>query len=174
MDYYFRKATINEVKHIFDLIQKRMHWMDKVGIKQWNVTEYDKIYPIEYYMKEQSKGTLFVLEEKKTNNIVAAAVLLEEDDRWNDGASSFYLHNFVTDIDAKGVGKIFLAKAEEYATIKGKKYFRLDSAESNKKLEQYYTFQKFEAVGRCIDAQYIGILRQKELSKKTMINGFFR
>lgn len=166
MNYNFRKATLNEVKHIFELIQRRMNWMDKVGIKQWNVTEYDKIYPIEYYMKEQSKGTLFVLEEKKTNNIVAAAVLFEEDDRWNDGASSFYLHNFVTDIEDKGVGKIFLAKAEEYATIKGKKYFRLDSAEDNKNLEQYYTSQGFEAVGRCIDRQYIGILRQKELSKK--------
>lgn len=163
MNYYFRKATINEVKHIFDLIQKRMHWMDKVGIKQWNVTEYDKIYPIEYYMKEQSKGTLFVLEEKKTNNIVAAAVLLEEDNRWNDDASSFYLHNFVTDIDAKGTGKIFLAKAEEYASTKGKKYFRLDSAEDNKNLEEYYSLQGFVAVGKCIDGQYIGILRQKEL-----------
>lgn len=163
MNYNFRKATLNEVKHIFKLIQRRMNWMDKVGIKQWNVTEYDKIYPIEYYMKEQSKGTLFVLEEKKTNNIVAAAVLLEEDDRWNDGASSFYLHNFVTDIDAKGAGKIFLAKAEGYASTKGKKYFRLDSAEDNKNLEVYYTLQGFVAVGRCIDGQYIGILRQKEL-----------
>lgn len=163
MNYNFRKATLSEVKHIFKLIQRRMNWMDKVGIKQWNVTEYDKIYPIEYYIKEQSKGTLFVLEEKKTNNIVAAAVLLEEDDRWNDGASSFYLHNFVTDIDAKGAGKIFLAKAEGYASTKGKKYFRLDSAEDNKNLEEYYTLQGFVAVGRCIDGQYIGILRQKEL-----------
>lgn len=43
MDYYFRKATINEVKHIFDLIQRRMNWMDKIGIKQWNVLIVNKI-----------------------------------------------------------------------------------------------------------------------------------
>ena len=72
------------------------------------------------------------------------------------------------------MGKIFLAKAEKYASTKGKKYFRLDSAEDNKKLEQYYTSQGFEAVDRCIDGQYFGILRQKELFKKTMINGFFK
>ena len=39
MNYNFRKATLNEVKHIFELIQRRMNWMDRVGIKQWNVTD---------------------------------------------------------------------------------------------------------------------------------------
>ena len=38
-NYFFRRAEADEVPAIFDLIMSRVHWMDEVGTRQWNVTD---------------------------------------------------------------------------------------------------------------------------------------
>ncbi|MBR3767343.1 MAG: TIGR01212 family radical SAM protein [Clostridia bacterium] len=168
--YIFREIKEDEIPIMFEMILSRMKWMDKVGIKQWNVTKYDEVYPIAYYEEKRQKGEVFVLEEKTNGDIVAAAVLKSEDDRWEGVPcykrhSAFYLHNFAAKIGKKGVGAIFLSLAEEYAKEKGKEYFRLDSADDNKKLEKYYTEKGYIPVGECIDGLYTGILREKKLQE---------
>ena len=44
-DYIFREITKEEIPQMFWLILQRMKWMDEKGIKQWNVTNFDKVYP---------------------------------------------------------------------------------------------------------------------------------
>ena len=53
--------TSDEIPEMFELILRRMEWMDLKGIKQWNVTEYDSVYPMEHYEELRRKGELFAL-----------------------------------------------------------------------------------------------------------------
>lgn len=49
MGYDFRLAINNEIDTIFSLYKKRIQWMDKSGIQQWNMTNYLEVYPISHY-----------------------------------------------------------------------------------------------------------------------------
>lgn len=161
--YLFRKAEKQEVPMVFDLIMRRVAWMDQVGIRQWNTTKYDECYPQEYYEKRRQKDELFVLEERPSGCLVCVGALFHEDARWPDPESAYYLHHLASAVDAKGVGSIFLQEAEKYTKKQGKTYLRLDSAVGNTVLEEYYTSRGYVEAGRCIDRLYKGILRQKKL-----------
>lgn len=166
--YTFREIKKEEIPLMFSLILKRMEWMDLKGIKQWNVTAYDEVYPLSYYEEHRLLHEVFVLEKKENGGIVAAAVLKKEDDRWEGvkvyaEQTAFYLHNFVSRIGERGAGEIFLYFAEKYASMKGMEYFRLDSADDNVKLEEYYAAKGYVPVGECVDGLYRGVLREKKL-----------
>lgn len=163
-EYVFRRIGRDEIPKMFQMILDRISWMDAQGIKQWNVTNYHEAYPQSYYEDQRKKGLLFVLAEKSSDEIVCAAVLKEQDEFWEDKVPAIYLHNFVSKIGEKGVGTKFLEFAEEYALSKNKLYFRLDSAQDNKGLSDYYEAQGFMPVGTCQDGPYRGVLRQKKLS----------
>ena len=161
--YLFRPIREEEIPLMFDLIRKRMQWMDAVGIRQWNVTEYDKVYPLSYYEEKQRRGEVFVLEDCEKATVVCAAVLKEQDERWPDQPPAFYLRNFASRLGEKGVGRIFMEKAEDYARARGKQFFRLDASQDNPRLIQYYQEQGYAPVGSCIDGVYQGTRMEKRL-----------
>ncbi|MBQ8592379.1 MAG: MBL fold metallo-hydrolase [Lachnospiraceae bacterium] len=168
-DYLFREITKEEIPQMFELILKRMIWMDEKGIKQWNVTKYDEVYPLHYYEDAWNRGEIFVLVDKIAGEIVCAGALKESDERWKkDNIPAFYLHHFVTKVGEQGIGRVFLQYAEKYAKEKGKIFFRLDSAVGNDKLTKYYEEQGYLPVGSCVDGMYEGILRQKKLEENLM------
>lgn len=111
----FEKASADEVKEIFSLYEKRVEWMEKNKIHQWNETDYLGSYPEPYYEEQQKSGNLYVL--KISGKIAGAAVVLRNDERWKDFECqpSFYVHNLVTDIQAKGAGKVILGEIEKLA-----------------------------------------------------------
>ena len=162
MEYRFRHVeTKEEVEACYELAMKRMHWMDDVGIKQWNVTRYDLRYPLSYYMS--IRNDLYALEDED-GHIICAAALFESDVRWNENHElAFYVHHLASSLHAKHAGSIFLEKAEAYAKKVGKNYMRLDSAVDNSKLEDYYSSRGYVACGLCEDGAYKGILREKKL-----------
>ena len=166
--YIFRQIKSEEIPEMFDIILERVAWMDEVGIRQWNVTGYAEAYPLSYYEEKHEKGEVFVLEEAESSKILCAGVLRNEDERWDhvcdsaDG-SALYLHNFASRVSAKGIGGIFLEMAEKFAAESGKQYFRLDSADDNEFLTQYYSSRGYLPVGSCIDGPYTGILREKRI-----------
>ncbi len=162
-EYIFREIEKKEVPQMFALIRQRMKWMDEQGIRQWNAVNYDEIYPLEYYEQARQRGEVFVLVERAAGEVCCAAVLKEQDERWADPQPAIYVHNFVSAVGQSGLGAAFLRAAEDYAAQRGKAYLRLDSAEDNAALAQYYTAQGFEAVGYCTDGPYQGVLRQKAL-----------
>lgn len=45
MEYKFLLANETMLDDIVALVIKRIKWMDSVGIKQWNVTNYMEVYP---------------------------------------------------------------------------------------------------------------------------------
>ena len=162
-DRVFRKIWEDEVPDLFDLVLRRIQWMDERGIKQWNVTGYAEAYPLSYYEQQRQLGSVYVLTDGESSEILCGAVLREADERWDDETPALYLHNFVSKIGAHGAGTAFLRIAEAYARNNGKQYFRLDSAEDNPKLAKYYEELGFVAVGSCVDGPYQGILREKRI-----------
>ena len=148
---------------MFDLIMRRVAWMDQVGIRQWNTTRYDRRYPLEYYENRRQMGELFVLEDTRTGALACVGALFHEDERWPEPASALYLHHLAAEVGAKGMGSLFLERAEAYAAQQGYAWMRLDSAVGNQTLEDYYTSRGYAEAGRCVDGLYEGILRQKRL-----------
>ena len=165
--YVFRRAEKHEVPAVFALIMARVRWMDEVGIRQWNVTDYAGCYPPAHYEAARRRGDLFVLTDDA--GIAACAVLRQNDERWSDAMQAaepaFYLHHLASRPGAKGAGRVFLQMAEEYALTQGKTRFRLDSADDNAFLADYYTAQGYVPVGKCVDGLYSGILREKLLRR---------
>lgn len=157
--YEFRKANIEDIDLIIELIQKRIDWMDEVGIKQWNTTNYMECYPRSHFV--DILNDLYVVTKDK--EIICAGTLYESDDRWTKKGSAYYIHHLVTDFGYKGLGYFFLDNALVLARKNNKEYLRLDSATTNTKLEKYYTDYGFIPVGTCIDGLYEGILREIKL-----------
>ena len=162
MGYKFLLADETKLDEIVDLIIERIKWMDRVGIKQWNVTNYMEAYPKQYYQRQINERRLYVIVED--SKVIAAVVLLEEDDRWDDNISAYYLHNFVTDTNVKGVGKKMLEFVENLARENGKSKLRLDCAEDNEFLNNYYENQGYHLVGKCEEGLYKGNKREKNLA----------
>ncbi len=163
--YIFRAIRKEEIQQMYQMILDRMDWMDEVGIRQWNVTHYDTVYPLSYYEQKRIEGEAFVLEDTRTGEIVCAGVLKKEDDRWPTEAPALYLHHFVTKVEYKGVGAIFLELAEQYVLSTGRSLMRLDSAVGNTTLADYYGSKGYMPVGTCVDGLYKGILREKVLRR---------
>ena len=162
--FLFRSARAHEVQAVFDLVMRRVAWMDTVGIRQWNTTKYDERYPLHYYEKKRQMEELFVLEDTHTGSLVCVGALFHADERWPEPAKALYLHHFAAEVGAKGMGNLFLREAEQYAARMGMTYLRLDSAVGNETLERYYTSRGYVEAGRCDDGLYHGILRQKSLN----------
>lgn len=163
MGHIFRLAELSDVDAVFQLYRKRIYWMNKKGIRQWNVTGYLDAYSIDYYMMQQALGNLYVLEEN--NTVIGAVVLLQADERWNEktDVSAFYLHNLVTDTEVSGAGVKILLEVEKIAKKLAKRFVRLDCAVDNDFLNDYYSSLGYEIVGTCQEGTYIGTLREKTI-----------
>lgn len=159
----FRKAKADEVERAFSLMEKRVHWMDETGIRQWNVTRYLEAYPMSYYEERQSAGSLYVL--VRDGSIIGTVVLLEDDERWQDRSAepALYVHNLATMPGEKGAGKTILLEAEQLARSMGKHYIRLDCAVDNQFLNSYYASFGYQLAGTCEEGLYKGNRLEKEL-----------
>lgn len=165
MNYLFRYATKSDITSIFKLYENRIKWMDKKGLKQWNTTDYLRVYPLDYFQKQLEDKHLYIIEDIVCNKIIGAAVLLHKDIRWDnaEAENAYYIHNLVTDICRKGIGKIILKEIENLALSEQKTYIRLDCSVDNAFLNNYYEALEYFSVGQCKDGLYIGIKREKKL-----------
>ena len=152
------------MESVYRIIDERIHWMDKVGIRQWNTTDYWGVYPRSYYQWRAENRELFVFQDAN-NRVLAVGALLREDPRWEDGSvtSAFYLHHFATVLDAPSAGSHALLAMEDYARALGKERLRLDCAVDNGFLNGYYEKRGYQMCGSCVDGLYEGNLREKFL-----------
>ena len=162
MEYKFLLADEKMLDDIFELFIKRIKWMDSVGIRQWNVTNYIEAYPKEYYQRQIEEKHLYVIIDDN-DKVISAVVLLEDDELWNDKISAYYVHNLVTDMKIKGIGKKMLECVEDLARKNKKTKLRLDCAEDNAFLNNYYESKGYLFVGKCEEGVYKGNKRQKNL-----------
>lgn len=162
MRYVFELGKISELPQVYEIIDQRIRWMNEVGIRQWNVTDYWECYPKEYYKKNVCEGRLYVLKRETDSRVVAAAVIYEKDARWGaDDAPAYYVHHLATALGEKGAGTVMLDALFWLAGEHEKKYLRLDCAIDSEKLNEYYEQQGFIFAGTCVDGKYTGNLREK-------------
>lgn len=159
----FRILRKEEIYLVFEMIKKRVEWMEQNNIKQWSKAYYEEIYPLSYYEEECLADHVYGLIDNKTNIILASAVILKEDTRWPDLENALYVHNLVTRNGYTGIGKIFIKKLEELAKSNGVNYLRLDCSIYNDKLNKYYDNLGFIKCGTCVEGDYQGFLRQIKL-----------
>ena len=164
MDKNIFKIAINaDIDAVLELIQKRIEWMDKNNIFQWNKTNYLTCYPKKYFDELVSKSHLFVMKDEMAGRIIGAVALLEEDKRWNDNLPSYYIHNLVSDAEIPGIGAAIIKCCEKMAINNHKNRIRLDCQASNHKLNQYYQELGFQYVEKIQDGHYIGNKREKRM-----------
>ena len=165
IDYVFRAAQSCEVAEIFGLYVERVRWMDENNINQWNTTGYLERYPVSYYKEQCELGTLYILLNANDSKLVGAVVLYQSDDRWLDKADvpAYYIHNLVTAPGVKGAGVRIIEESERLGIEHGKHCMRLDCAEDNIYLNEYYASKGYVEAGRCKDGLYVGIRREKRL-----------
>jgi len=163
----FRKARLQDVEAIMALVQRRIDWMNVVGLHQWNETDYFGRYPREYW----ERNIDYFLVGEADIHVVVAIALYTEDVRWtrdghytgNLSGAAYYLHHLVTDPAAKGAGVEMMKYVEHYAAEQGIHLLRLDSAVGNLSLEKYYNALGYTSCGICQDRLYHGILREKSI-----------
>lgn len=164
-NYIFIKAKYGDVEEVYGLIIKRIKWMDKNEISQWNKTNYLDSYPKEYFEEKVTLEQLYVMKDSFSGKVAGAVVLLEEDRRWSmDRSKSYYIHNFVSDMQIRNVGTRIIVECEKMAIKKGKDRIRFDCQASNHKLNEYYHRLGFKSVGKVQDGSYAGIKREKKLT----------
>jgi len=167
MNYLFEKAKIEDLETIYTLINERMMWMLARGIDQWEPNHYWNIYPKSYYYDMMTQGKLYVL---RGQEVLGAIILYEEDNRWENGKDipAYYLHNFVTTLKVKGIGKIILKEVEQLAIKNSKEVIRLDCMAKNDFLNGYYENLGYLLVGNCVEGIYYGNLREKILKNSSV------
>ena len=163
--YQLMVASKSDLEIVFQLIEQRIELMNRVGIKQWNETNYCEVYPKTYYERLMRQGRLYVLKSNQTHRVIGAVACFDQDERWCDTkeVSAYYLHHLVTDYREKGVGHILLKEIEGVARKHKKHCLRLDCAMDNERLNQYYEEQGFLWCGQCEEGLYRGNLREKTL-----------
>lgn len=164
MDEAFTQAKPEDAAGVMALVKERAAWMDRVGIRQWNVNRYPEVYPEEYYREEARAGRLYLL--RRNGAIASAAVLRQEDGQWEDSAAAraLYVHNLVSSLNDKGAGGRLLDWAEKLARERGLTALRLDCAANNASLNEYYEKKGFRLCqGQCVDGPYVGNKREKTL-----------
>ena len=167
MHYELKRGTLSDLPQVYKIIDDRIHWMDVVGIRQWNVTDYWECYPKSYYEKAVHDGTLYVLKNPDDDQVVSVAVLYEQDARWTkqQGPAAYYVHHLATRIGEKGAGVEMVRQCENLAAKNQKQYLRLDCAIDNPKINAYYDRLHYDYAGTCVDGKYAGNLRQKRVGR---------
>lgn len=150
-----------DAEALFEIIRRRVDWMDENGIDQWNNHDYLSVFPIEYYLKKADEMKLCVC--KEDGKVVCGAVLEESDKRWNDGEKAVYVHNFAADEGHPGTGRKMLEYIIALAKRRGCRFVRLDCDVENAKLNAYYESFGFYSLDGFTEGPYRGIKKQKEL-----------
>lgn len=165
MAYVFTRAQPENIYELYKIIEKRVEWMEVKGIRQWNTTDYLNTYPIPYFIAHQKCGNLYIAKDTENNKVCGVMVLMPFDTRWEgyEDFDSYYVHNFATDPETKGLGEFMLLEAEAIASQHGKTYLRLDCPSHNVYLNNFYESKGYKFIGTCLDGPYRGNRREKKL-----------
>ena len=165
MNYIFKRAEIEDVPKLFEIIKNRVGWMEAKGLKQWNTTDYLNVYPLSYFEEHQKNGRLFAMKDDISGDVATVMVLLSDDKRWGElnTRDAYYVHNFATNPFIKGIGSLMLEEAEKLSLAEGKTYLRLDCPSHNQFLNHFYESRGYSPAGSCIDGPYQGNRKEKKL-----------
>lgn len=162
MLYTYRRAAMEDLQDYLQLVKERIDWMNRVGIRQWNQTDYLGRYPESYFAHLIGQGEMYLL-CAEDGRVCAAGALLRKDPRWQRNDPAIYVHHLVSAMDEPGAGATFLKYCEKQAALWGFGIVRLDCAADNPTLNAFYERHGYQAAGSVTEGKYSGILRYKEI-----------
>ncbi len=171
--YHLIEAIEDDLPFVYKIIDDRIHWMDEVGINQWNKTNYWECYPESYYINRMNHGELFVFKHEKSGKIIGTICLFPEDYRWVPDKNALYAHHLATSLGVTGTGRAIIEASKVVAANKGKECLRLDCAIGNDNLNTFYESMGFEYVGPVVDRLYKGNLREFCLNSRDSVQNPF-
>ena len=154
-DFTFSLATESDLPSVFKLIDDRIKWMDKVGLKQWNVTNYWECYPESYYRMRMDMEELYIMKDRE-GTAVATIALIKDDYRWPGDKDAFHAHHLATAIGVPGLGAIAIDFCKDISRKFNMPYLRLDCAVGNDMLNNFYKDLGFTYAGPIVDRLYTG------------------
>lgn len=144
-----RIAKINEVTQVRQWISETAIWLREKDIPQWQrFLEYNAT---EVCLEDYCNKKLFVLVDDK-NSLVGSLYLGEAQDidklLWEKDKEAYYIHRLIVARDFKNnkYGEYIINWAKEVTKREGKE-LRLNCAEGNEKLHNYYKMQGLEYCG---------------------------
>lgn len=109
--------------------------------------------------KKEDVENIFELYLKRINGMNEKNI-----NQWNNNGyevPAYYVHNFVTALSEKGVGRKILQAIEALAREEKKERVRQDCSDDNEFLNQYYESMGYQMAGTCKDGAYTGNRREK-------------
>lgn len=122
-------------------------WLASQSIDQWTPRE----IPLSTIDQQIGRDEFLVGTASRTGEIIAAMRLIWSDPAiWTDGEDACYVHGLVIDRAhaGTGLGAAMLDHASDTARKAGVHRLRLDCAETNAALRNYYRRRGFTEVGR--------------------------
>ena len=165
MEYIIKRAELEDLKDINNILNERCNWIKEKGINQWS-ENYTKKYNEEYFKTQMQENYLYVA--KESDDTVGVMLLKKEDPVYwkNDDGKGLYLHHLATKIGHTGLGKQMAHFAKEETLAHGKEWLRLDCSTDNQGLNDYYKKHGFSNVGNGHIEGYNFNLWQKHITEE--------
>lgn len=146
----FRRATINELDEVNNILIKIKKHMNETNLNQW-----DEIYPTESILENDIKNNeLYVLLQ---NNIIVSFIVLNENQeelykvgKWQYTSDKIaVIHRLCVnpEVQNKGLGRKILALSEEFLKSSGYMSIRLDAFTKNSHALNLYTKSGYTKTG---------------------------
>ena len=139
-------AEINDLKDIMKMIHNCANDLISKNIFQWN----EKYPSRDIFLSDIEKKNLFIL--KNNSGIIGCIALSHEKDieytdvKWlTKDDKNLYLHRLAVDpkFQKKGIGKLLMDFAEDYARNNKFKSVRLDTFSKNERNNRFYKSRKY-------------------------------
>lgn len=144
-----RKARIDDIKDILEIVSETIEDMRKEGNPQWNET-----YPIkEHFLEDINNGHLYVYE---INKEVRAFICINEIENkeyqhlvWGQNKQAVVIHRFAVKrkYQRQKLGTKLMLYVEKYAREKGLYYIKVDTNSTNKRMNALFNKLGYRFVG---------------------------
>jgi GNAT superfamily N-acetyltransferase len=148
-----RHAASDDLPRVLGLLAETAEWLNDLGVRQWPAGGFPAAR-IEPLIEE---GVMYVLDDAERGIPVATMALDGNADAefWTRDdlpGSAFYVHKLAVRRSHRGlgVGEALLDWAGLRVAAAGRRWLRLDCAKDNRRLQYYYSGQRFRHV-RTVD-----------------------
>lgn len=159
-------ATAADAPDIANLRDELAHWMLANDIQQWRPGE----YPSEVVAAEIARGEWFRWRDDDGALIATVRLVWSDPEFWGEAdAEAGYVHGLMIAPAHRGkqLGSRVLDFCAEYTLANGLSVQRLDTAENNQVLREFYATQGFAEVGTApLPARFQGCERIVLLEKR--------
>lgn len=157
----FRPAQPDDLPQVMEILSQAAAWLQSKGIDQWPSP------PPKHWQQRMAekieRGEMYTL--GVVNNRFGMVGLSWADPYWPDDRQAGYVHRMAirSDMHGQNVGGLILFWAQQKVKQHGRRLLRLDCANSNGRLRQFYEAHGFVYRGHVHDHDYLAALYELEI-----------